>query len=148
METGFYRHRAMASGYLSFCKECVKSRVKAHREKNIDAVQEYDRLRGRMPHRKCAVRDNAHKYKVPARVYRQKNPLKWKAHIALNNAIRSGAVEKPDRCEGCGSTYALHGHHEDYAAPLAVNWLCPHCHGARHREINEARRRGSREDAA
>jgi hypothetical protein len=45
----------------------------------------------------------------------------------------------PQPCERCGRE-DTHGHHEDYSKPLDVNWLCPPCHGERHREINEERR--------
>jgi len=37
---------------------------------------------------------------------------------------------------------------EDYNAPLAVNWLCPKHHGARHREINAERREAAARRAA
>ena len=35
----------MFDGRLNICKECTKKRVSSHREKNIDAVREYDRNR-------------------------------------------------------------------------------------------------------
>ncbi len=43
----------------------------------------------------------------------------------------------------CGYALGVHAHHESYAKPLEVIWLCQTCHGERHREINEERRRAA-----
>jgi transposase-like protein len=40
---------------------------------------------------------------------------------------------KPDACSNCGSDRAIGAHHDDYARPLDVEWLCQRCHGLRHR---------------
>lgn len=36
----------------------------------------------------------------------------------------------PDRCEGCLKDFQgpLERHHDDYAAPLSIRWLCRKCH--------------------
>lgn len=45
------------------------------------------------------------------------------------NALRSGRLIKPSRCEHCGSgERPLDGAHHDYSLPLAVTWLCRPCH--------------------
>ena len=60
------------------------------------------------------------------RRYRDKNPEKHRAHLAMRNAIRSGIlVRKP--CEVCGSN-KTEGHHDDYSSPLSVRWLCKKHH--------------------
>lgn len=38
----YYKHKQMGDGYLNQCKECVKSRVGAHRELNIESIRKYD----------------------------------------------------------------------------------------------------------
>jgi hypothetical protein len=48
----FYRHPGMADGRLSFCKSCVKQRVAAHRQSNLERVRAYDRARNITPDRK------------------------------------------------------------------------------------------------
>lgn len=64
--------------------------------------------------------------------FRAKFPEKAAAHDACKNALASGRLVRPDRCEDCGAICKPHGHHEDYAKPLDVVWLCRPCHSARH----------------
>lgn len=143
----FYKHRAMKSGHLSFCKTCVIARVADHRQANIERIRAYGRMRGLSPEHKARVRANSPKYNAlrDQKAERAKYPVHYAARNALANAIRDGKITKPDACERCARAgLVLHGHHEDYSRPLEVNWLCVDCHGARHREINEERRMLSR----
>ena len=64
----------------------------------------------------------------------QRDPIKQRARAILRNAVASGKILKPKRCSGCGARAVLHGHHEDYLEPLAVEWLCSICHGLKHRK--------------
>lgn len=103
----FYRHKQMADGHLNKCKECTKSDVKKHR----DAHPESD-LKTRL--KAC-----------------EKNPTKKNANMAVDAAIRSGVLEKPGRCQGCGRSgkdTRLGSHHYDYTKPLDVVWVCAACH--------------------
>lgn len=50
----------------------------------------------------------------------------------VNHARRSGIL-RCQPCERCGDPEG-HGHHDDYARPLDINWLCRRCHKAWHRE--------------
>ncbi len=112
----FYRHPATKDGHLGKCKACTRSDSTIHRQANLKCIREYDRVRGnRQP-------DGYLKK------YREDNPEKYKAHNALNNAVRDGKVIKPAQCERCKSVGILHGHHDDYSKPLQVIWLCPVCH--------------------
>lgn len=61
--------------------------------------------------------------------------LKIKARTLVRVHVRDGKMTKPDACEKCGEDKPLHGHHEDYAKPLEVNWLCSQCHAERHDEL-------------
>jgi ribosomal protein S27AE len=116
----------MADGYLNKCKSCVKSRVRRHREEN-DSVRDYDRKRG-----------NRHKPGYISK-HRAKYPQKYKAQTALNNAVRDGRLVKQSRCEECDGGGMIHGHHDDYLAPLKVRWLCARCHSRWHAANGEGR---------
>lgn len=66
--------------------------------------------------------------------YKAANPIKDKAKRLLGHAIESGKVTKPLACSKCTITKRLDGHHDDYALPLVVRWLCRLCHTAWHAE--------------
>ena len=55
-----------------------------------------------------------------------RNPEKRQAHITLNNALKSGLVR--GYCDVCQRAVRLQAHHEDYAKPLWVAWVCTTCH--------------------
>lgn len=148
----FYRQVGNTDGLMGTCKECVKARVRAYRANNLKRVREYDRERGGLPHRKDRVRQNYHR-RVSTKEGREKewarvreealrHPEQRKARVAVGNAIRDGRL-KVQPCERCGYGIGVNAHHEDYSKPLEVVWLCRPCHGVRHREINEERRRSA-----
>ena len=148
--TEFYRHKMMADGYLNKCKVCAKSDVSLHRTENLDRIRAYDRLRhDNDAHRERNKRNYRKRISDPERKvaewgrskqWAEQNVLKRAAHILVGNAIRKGTLI-PKPCERCGHDEGVHGHHEDYERPLDVVWLCKPCHGKRHREINEQRRK-------
>lgn len=54
-------------------------------------------------------------------------------HNQVTAAIAKGELVRGS-CEVCGTTEKVEGHHDDYARPLEVRWLCrPH-----HREWHKA----------
>jgi len=127
----FYRHKKMSDGYLNKCKECTKKAVRQHRREN-ESVREYDRRRYREdPNRRAKSQEYVKKW-------RRENPERYKAHLAVNNAIRDGRL-RPLPCEVCFNTHDLHAHHEDYSKPLDVKWLCAKCHHRHHAEIGKGR---------
>ena len=139
LESGFYKHPMMADGYLNKCKECVKNRVKKHRDENVEYFREYDKKRYlEQPQRKeTAIRShenwvmkNPEGPTITARNWRKRNPEKYAAHIAVGNAVRDGRIKKSG-CEVCGAK--AHAHHEDYSKPLEVKWLCATHHAELHR---------------
>jgi len=136
----------MADGRLNKCKDCTKDDVRAHRAANIERIREYDRQRGQHPGRKEANRKRAHKYAHKKseymKRYMDRSPEKYRARNIVNAAIRDGKL-KPSPCVRCGFALGVQAHHEDYSKPLDVMWLCTKCHGERHREINEERRRSA-----
>jgi hypothetical protein len=116
----FYRHPQMADGRLGKCKDCTKLDMCIDRHTK-PRVREYDRQRAKLPHR---VEASAR----IARRWRENNPDGWAAHVAANNALRDGMLERKTSCEGCGLPKRLEKHHPDYSRPLLVVWLCKPCH--------------------
>ncbi len=64
------------------------------------------------------------------RKWRAANPQAVRAHWIVQEAMRQGKLERQP-CEECGEA-KTHAHHDDYAKPLAVRWLCPACHRRHH----------------
>ena len=125
----FYRHKEMADGHLNKCKECTKLGVRNNRQENIDYYREYDRTRSREGGDRRITPLTSDQQKQHTAAYRAKYPEKYMAHTAVNNAVRDGRLYKPDYCEECGNYCNPEAHHEDYAYPLEVIWLCKSCHG-------------------
>jgi hypothetical protein len=63
--------------------------------------------------------------------------LKQKAHSVATVAIKNGRLVA-GTCEQCGAVLGrtprrcIHAHHDDYAEPMKVRWLCSHCHHKLH----------------
>jgi hypothetical protein len=140
----FYEHQKMADGHLNKCKACVKSRVRVHRENNLDHIRAYDRERGQSKARKLANKRRAPRYVGRYKTVKVGESQARRARVILGNAVKAGKIQRQP-CEGCGSTSHIHAHHEDYLKPLDVIWLCPICHGKRHREINDLDRHNGKQ---
>jgi hypothetical protein len=118
--TEFYKHPQMADGHLNKCKECNKRDVKEryNSPRGRKAILRYERARSQTPERRAMKLE----YQKQAR---RRNPEKNVAHQKLAYAIRTGKLA-PQPCEVCGAK--AEGHHDDYAKPLDVRWLCFRCH--------------------
>ena len=126
--SAFYKHQKMADGHVNKCKECNKSDVRENRLLKVDYYREYDKERG--------SRQTAEYQKS----YRNEFPMKYAAHRLISNSLRDVRISKPDNCQECGNYHEyIHGHHDDYALPLVVRWLCPPCHKAWHDKNGEAK---------
>ncbi len=122
----FYKHKAMADGYLGKCKECAKKDVLVHRRKNIEKIRKYDRQRAKLPHRRKRITENTKQFRI-------KYPEKYHAHKLLAVAIKSGKITKPEKCVNCEKKGKVCGHHTNYFYPLDVIWLCHACHVQLHK---------------
>ncbi len=117
----FGKRSASIDGLAAKCKSCQKH---------------YDSMRLRDPKRMKARRDYQRTEKGKAAHNRaaknwvDKNAIKRAAHIMVGNAIKGGRVTKMP-CEICGAKDS-HGHHDDYAKPLSVRWLCDTHHNEWH----------------
>lgn len=129
----------MADGHLNKCKSCTRSDVAENRDINKTYYLEYDRARGNLAHRVEARREyirtdagKAAKARASA-AYDSRDPIRYKSHYIVTNAIRSGKLIKASNCEECNSAEKIEGHHDDYTKPLDVRWLCEQCHKEWHR---------------
>lgn len=71
------------------------------------------------------------KARTPAHAWRNADPRRPAAHLAVHEALREGTLVRQP-CEVCGDDKSQ-GHHDDYDKPLVVRWLCPKHHRAEHR---------------
>lgn len=131
----FYKHPQMVDGHLNKCKECTKSDTRANREANINYYLWYDRIRGQDPHRVAAVKEYQRTHKklsaLRQKQWQARNTEKRRAHNLVSKALRRNLIEKKP-CEVCGSS-DVQAHHDDYAMPLVVRWLCVTHHNEHHR---------------
>ena len=142
----FYRHPQMGDGYLGKCKDCTKKDAEIRRHAKQSDPEWVEKERVRQMNKERKRRQSASgvlfgtyvKPRIFKVAWRGRNPEKMKAHNALNNAVRDGKV-KSMPCVACGAK--AHGHHEDYSKPLAVVWLCPAHHAARHVEMRAEKQR-------
>jgi len=125
----FGNRAASNDGKSAICKACQKA---------------YDKRRANLPHRVKARMNYSKTEKGKAaggrakKAWSERNLIKRSASQIVGNAVRDGKLEKPEHCEKCRSKpNRLHGHHDDYAFPLAVRWLCPGCHNKWHKENGE-----------
>lgn len=89
----------------------IRDYANASRERRIEAVRAYDRARG----------------------HRSYGAEKDLARNKLRYALERGVLERQP-CEVCGDP-KTDGHHDDYAKPLEVRWLCRVHHMALHRKV-------------
>ena len=136
----FYNHKDMADGRVNKCKSCNKKDVQDNYRANIGHYKEYERSRAILPHRVLAREEYEKTEEGKAstakakRKWAKRNPIKRMASHVVNNAVRDGKIIKPCNCSDCNSEPTrLHGHHDDYAYPLVVRWLCPGCHNKWHK---------------
>jgi hypothetical protein len=115
--TFFYKHPMMADGRLGKCSDCTRKDVQQNRQSKLAYYRRYDRRRGN----RQTTEDR--------RRYRENNPIKNGARILVRKAIMGGRLARAERCEICAKrSRRLHAHHDDYAQPLVVRWLCAACH--------------------
>lgn len=129
-----YDSRYGKTRFRSWCRSCVRAYY-AHRKEHVRKVSRryVDRNRERVrENNRNWRRRNWDKVLESARDEYQKFPEKYRARRRLRTALSNGTITKQP-CADCGSTERVQGHHRDYDKPLDVEWLCPLCHGKRHR---------------
>ena len=130
-------------GVTNRCKECHKKKVRDNRRAKKAYYRKYDAARYQADPR---VKERHRMYqqteagKKSMRAANAKwiaaNQEKRAAHVLLGNAVKSGRVSKPCKCQLCGAENTrIHGHHDDYAKPLEVKWVCQKRHVLIHRRM-------------
>lgn len=98
--------KSKMDGLLGDCKTCKRAKIQAWRDK----TPFYN--------------------KNSSQKFRERNPEKRAAHLAIARALRAGTVIKQP-CVVCGETKS-ESHHEDYSKPLDVIWFCRKHHSEHH----------------
>ena len=117
----FRRDRTMPDGYRYVCLSCTA-------KQNAPSLYAYRERNRAMVNAKRRERHHRTGYKRHIPVERER------IYGAVKYAVKTGRLQKPDRCNMCGANGRLHGHHRDYSKPLEVMWMCTICHGMEHRK--------------
>ncbi len=115
----FARNRSRLDGLSDWCNICNAIQQKTWRKAHPEKCREYAR-RYREVHPEIGRVWAAHDKLV--------HPDRWRARRRLAYAIEIREMVQPDKCERCGTSGKMHGHHADYLRPLEVEWLCSVCH--------------------
>jgi len=91
----------------------------------------WDILRRRIPNMRPRERRGADNH-----FHRGGSKADDRVHDLTESALRTGVLERPAVCDGCGQQpapykdgrTAIQAHHPDYNDPLNVMWLCQPCH--------------------
>ena len=122
----FQKRKASNDGLTSRCRSCLKlyedSRLRD--PKRMEARREYQKtLTGKASHNKASQK------------WVKSNTIKRACHILVSNHIRDLKIIKLP-CEICGSD-KVNAHHDDYAHPLKIRWLCDIHHTEWHKVNGE-----------
>jgi hypothetical protein len=118
---------ARRDGRIAQCRACIRAQFRSD-PKRVARHRERARLWWQTEKGKQRQQSKRQQYRP---VY---EPLKESARRKLAYAIRMGRVVRPPFCLDCGKEGRVHAHHSDYRRPFDVKWLCPSCHGKRHRK--------------
>lgn len=83
------------------------------------------------------VRLNEGYFRRASAKWSAQNPKKRKAQRAVQSAVRAGTLVRSDKCQRCGASGKIEGHHPDYSKSLEIEWLCKPCHGLTRRLRSE-----------
>lgn len=127
----FPKNKATKDGLHAYCLACNRAKQAAERARR---GEEYREMR-----RRYRASENG---KAAYARYPERSPWQKWAQSRVWNAIERGVLVKADVCQECGRVCKTDGHHDDYALPLEVRWLCRWCHQEWHRINGEAKNAG------
>lgn len=125
--TEFNRRRMVSSGFRAECRECQKQSTRRYYHEGDGQRKKSEYYAAHREEKKEGFRQ----YFTRKRPRRPYNPEKSPARNALNRAIESGKIVRPDHCQECGKSCKPDGHHHkgyDKEHWLDVIWLCRECH--------------------
>jgi arsenate reductase-like glutaredoxin family protein len=145
------------SGVQSKCKKCRKALNADWYDRNSEHVKAYskDKYINNIDYYKNYAKEYSEnnrdyvntKSKEWSKLNRDKRNAVQKAYrneypgVVANMNLTVRLVKsngKPTNCEVCGDEpKQLNGHHDDYAKPNEIRWLCPLCHATWHAENGE-----------
>lgn len=109
----------------------VRNRSEVGKIGNKAMKKKYNHDGENNPNWKGGISTNNYHYK---KIQKERYPERVKAREQVYCAIKSGKlIKKP--CVVCGDRDSC-AHHEDYAKPLCVVWLCRKHHRERHRDCH------------
>ena len=129
--SAFGAHAGNRDGLTSACLRCKYMADAKWRSENRDKVRA-----SRAKHYAANKESISRKRRGYPSYKKNQSGMRNAAWMALNRAVRSGKIVRPDACERCGRAVEVHGHHADYSKKLDVVWLCRACHAIAHMEAN------------
>jgi ribosomal protein S27AE len=127
----FAKNRSRPNGLGAYCLACNRRKQAAERARRGEGYREMRRR-----YRASEKGRAAYGRYVP------KHPWQKWAQALVWREIDAGRMTKPETCSECGKGGLVDGHHDDYAKPLEVRWLCRWCHQEWHRLNGEAANAG------
>ena len=130
--TAYYKNRTKPDGVQAWCKPCH----------NISTYPGTTRWRAKNPDKVRVMRQryaSTYWIKRPGLKYQYyrgwltRNPLKRRAHRAIERALATGLLVRPAHCHRCLKPGKIEAHHPDYCELLKVEWVCGPCHDQVHR---------------
>ncbi len=120
----FHRAAGGAHGRRSTCKSCDRTYARDHYHRHPEKKAQYRR-------------DDYQRRKAKGIGKSDERKQRHADYQGVYTAVKRGELVKAP-CVICGSTARIHGHHDNYARPLDVVWLCPLHHQERHRAMGAA----------
>lgn len=128
----FHRDAGRLDGLQARCKSCHVEANRKSRLNNPEANRERHRRR---------TQKNPEQEQARKAAWQAANREKIAAQRAVRRELRAGRMARPNTCDSCGvgaDQFRIEAHHDDYARPVDVMWLCSPCHGQRHLELRKA----------
>lgn len=141
--SAFHKDSRRRDGLRSSCSACVAAYQTGYRSTHAAKIRLSDRRRAQRPDRverervRLKLREKSPERKAWYARWVASRPWMKRAHHAVRDALLRGEIKRQPCCV-CGRTDQVAAHHDDYSAPLGIQWLCPAHHRARHAALRAA----------